>query len=127
MTLIELPKPDDPREVWVSGTEIIHLVTELIDGKSESDRATGRTSRLACKYADLAMQYPHCRIVIKDHFDGLDADRRLVCIVGKLFTVLNIDYEIGELDRVVEDPEAFTGRKHVGKAVFIKATPNLKK
>ena len=61
------------------------------------------------------------------HFDSLDADRHLVRIVGQLFTVLNIDYEIGELDQVVEDPESFTGRKYVGKAVFIKATPNLKK
>lgn len=127
MTLIELRKPDDLREVWVSGTEIIHLVTELIDGKPDDDRATGRTTRLACKYADLAMQYPHCRIVVRDHFDNLDADRRLCHTVTQILDVLKIDYEIGELNRVVEDPGSFTGKKKTGKVIFIKATPRIVK
>lgn len=126
MTLIGLPENKDTREVWVSGSEIIRHTDELIDGSKQDERATGRTSRLACKYAELALQYPNCRVIIKDHFDKLDADRQLARLVCKILDLLNIDWEAGQLDQVVRDPHSFTGTTKTGQVVFIKAKPKIR-
>lgn len=127
MTLIRLPETNDPREVWVSGTEIVRFVDELIDGVDTDKRMTGRTSRLACKYVELAMQYPNCRVIVKDHYDKTDSNRRLLQMVTQILNVLNIDYEMGEIPEVVKDPSAFTGSVPTGNMIaFIKATPKTK-
>lgn len=127
MTLIQLPETNDPREVWVSGTEIIRFTDELIDGVNTDKRMTGRTSRLACKYAELAMQYPNCRVIVKDHYDKTDSNFRLLRIVTQILNVLNIDYEMGQIPEVVKDPSTFTGSVPTGTMIaFIKAIPKTK-
>ena len=127
MTLIRLPECNDPREVWVSGTEIVRFVDELIDGVDTDKRMTGRTSRLACKYAELALQYPNCRVIVKDHFDKTESNRRLLQMVSQILDVLNIDYEMGEIPEVIRTPATFTGTVPTGNMIaFIRATPKTK-
>lgn len=122
MALIQLTKEENPREVWLSGTEIIRYAQHLIDGLPDV-RATGRTKRLACKYAELAMAAPHCKVLVKDHHHSLEADQTLLREVIKILDALKIDYEVGELNSVIRDPDSFTGSVQDGKVVFIKATP----
>lgn len=127
MAFIQLSETNDPREVWVSGTEIVRFTDELIDGVNTDKRMTGRTSRLACKYAELAMQYPNCRVIIKDHLDKTDSNRRLLQMVTQILDALNIDYEMGQIHEVVKNPSAFTGSVPTGKMIaFIKATPKTR-
>ncbi len=122
MGLIQLTEEERPREVWVSGTEIVRYAQDLIDGLP-SARASGRTKRLACKYAELAMKFPNCKVMVKDHHRTLEADRLLLREVIKILDALKIDYEMGELNSVLRDPDSFTGSVQDGKVVFIKATP----
>lgn len=122
MGLIQLTEEERPREVWVSGTEIVRYAQDLIDGLPRK-RRSGRTKRLACKYAELAMKFPNCKVMLKDHYRTLEADRLLLREVIKILDALKIDYEMGELDSVLRDPDSFTGAVQNGKVVFIKATP----
>ena len=47
-------------EVWLSGNEVIHLVSDLVDPNpvDKDPRASGRTTKLALKYASLALAHP---------------------------------------------------------------------
>lgn len=125
MTFIRLIKNTDDREVWVSGSEIVRHTDELLDGNKSNERATGRTSKLACKYAELALQYPNCRVVIKDHSGVSGADYKLVKKVCEILDVLNIEWEVGQIDQVVPDQGSFTDTKLIGSFTFIKAKPNI--
>ena len=122
MTLIQLTEEERPREVWVSGTEIVRYAQDLIDGPPKK-RASGRTKRLACKYAELAMKFPNCKVAVEDHLRTWEANRMLLREVIKILDALKIDYEVGELNSVIRDPDSFTGVIQKGKVCYIKATP----
>lgn len=124
MGLISLTEEENPREVWVSGNEVIRYAQHLIDGVP-GVRGTGRTKRLACKYAELAMAYPNCKVMVKDHHRTLDADRRLLQEIIKILDILKIDFEVGELPIIEPSKNTFTGSRPTGITVFIKATPKL--
>ena len=124
MGLIQLTEEERPREVWVSGTEIVRYAQDLIEGLP-NERASGRTKRLACKYAELAMKFPNCKVMVKDHFRALEADRLLLREIIKILDALKIDYEVGELNSVIRDPDSFTGSVQEGRVCFIKATPKI--
>ena len=122
MGLMQLTEEERPREVWVSGTEIVRYAQDLIDGLP-NERSSGRTKRLACKYAELAMKFPNCKVMVKDHHRSLEADRALLREVSRILSILCVDYEMGELDSVIRDPDSFTGSVQEGRVCFIKATP----
>ena len=123
-SVVSMPDGDEPREVWVSGNEIVRYVQHLIDGVPDN-RATGRSNRLACKYAEFAMSFPNCKVLVKDHHRSIEADRSLLIKVSNILDALGIDYELGELNSVERDPGSFTGTSPSRRVVFIKATPKL--
>ena len=111
-------------EVWLSGNEVIHLVSDLLDPVDKDPRASGRTTKLALKYASLALENPGHRIAIKDHLNTKHAHETLLKKVMELLNTLKIDFECGNIPIVEKDPGDFTGTKNTGKRFyFIKATP----
>lgn len=117
---------DEPQQIWLSGTEEINLISSLLEPEEEDKRGTGRTSRLACKYAELAMITPFQRVRIIDHWNTVEGNRQLTIKVTKILDALNIDYSVGELGMAERDPGTLTGTRSTGKAFFVTATPKKK-
>lgn len=99
---------DTGPEVWLSGYETIHLVSELLESKEEPNRRTGKSAKLAIAHVHLALKHPHQRIVIKDHFNNNTAHENLQRNICKILDVLGIDYEIGVRRAYIRDPDSFT-------------------
>ena len=113
-------------EVWLSGNEVIHLVSDLLDPDpvDKDPRASGRTKKLALKYASLALANPGHRIAIRDHHDTKHAHEALLKLVMEVMHTLKIEFECGNIPIVQRDEGDFTGTKQTGKRFyFIKATP----
>lgn len=121
MTSTESTEDFDPdhvhrNPVYLSGEETIYLISDILDPKPKEERATGRTSRLACKYAEMAMQFPNTRVMVKDHYDDKHAHNRLMEMVGRILTTLNIEYQMSQIPIAIKDPNSFTGVKMTDKA-----------
>lgn len=115
---------DNPRNVWLSGTEHINLVSDLLDPESKPDRAIGRTKKLALQYAFLCLQTPYHKVIIKDHFDSNQAHHTLQLMVCDLLDKLHIEYSIGRIPHHIKDDREFTGTRSTGKTDhYIIATP----
>lgn len=120
-------KGKPPLDVWLSGTEHIHLISDLFDVPDNDTRMTGRSSRLACKFAELAMQPPNQRIIVRDHFETNTAHYTLLTKVAKIMDTLGVDYEIGTHENHVRDPTTFTGTVNTGvDSHYIIARPKMK-
>lgn len=113
----------EPREVWLSGSEHINLVTDLLIQPVDATRGSGRTSKLALQYAMMALKVPHHKIRIIDHFRTNDSHYRLQKMVCDILDVLKIDYEIGRIDGYVRDPNSFTGVVKSDDGFYITAKP----
>lgn len=114
---------DQKNEVWLSGDETIHFVSELFSGPIDP-RATGRTIRLALKYTELALKVAPARVQIEDHFSGQSGQDNLARIIGKIFDAINIDYKIQEIKHAQVDPSYFTGTYFTGgKTYYLTAEP----
>lgn len=98
--MTEGTKVTKPREVWLSGTERIHMVQELLGLEHENDpqvRGIGRTTRLAVKYVSLGLKCPDHKVMIKDHFQNQgQSDRHLLKKCTDILDALNVDYQVGE-------------------------------
>lgn len=119
---------DKPREVWLSGTEHINLVSDLLDSekKSDFDNAIGRTNKLALQYALLCLQTPFHKVIIKDHYNSKQAHRSLQLLVCQLLDKLHIEYSIGVVPHYIKDENEFTGVRAIeGMDHYIIATPHL--
>lgn len=84
-----------PDQIWLSGEEEIHLISELLDGNSHDERASDRTNKLALKYAYLVLKTPNNKVIIKDHHneDHTLLQRKVV----NLLQTLAIDTEFGRM------------------------------
>lgn len=110
--------------VWLTGNETIYLVEELLESVDKNPRASGRTKKLALRYALMALKHPDQRIVVKDHVKSKDANRLLLKMIMEIMNVINIEYEAGDVPEYTLDPDAFTGVKATGQHMFfIKAKP----
>ena len=114
---------DKPQEIWLSGSEHINLISDLLEPKEDSVRPTGKTTKLALKYAQLALHTPHNKIIIKDHSKAHEAHRRLQSLVCRVLEALNIDYEVGVIRVATEDLGSFTGKLITRKQHYIIARP----
>ena len=114
---------DKPQEIWLSGSEHINLISDLLEPKEDSVRPTGKTTKLALKYAQLALHTPHNKIIIKDHFNTQEPNRHLQKLVCRVLEALNIDYELGEIKIATEDLGSFTGKLITDKQFYIIARP----
>src|SRR5690606_5801656 len=75
----------DSREVWLSGTEAMRMVHELVGiEKDPQAREVGRTTRMAVKLAHIALSVPDHKVIVKDHFESEEADHALVRKVAKI-------------------------------------------
>lgn len=87
----------DSREVWLSGTETIRMVHELVGiEKDPQAREVGRTTRMAVKLAHIALSVPDHKVIVKDHFESEEADHALVRKVAKILDALGVSYELGQ-------------------------------
>jgi hypothetical protein len=107
---------EERTDIWLSGNENLRL----IDG-----RQSGRTTKLALKYVQLALKAPGSRIIIRDHYSSNDAHWRLQNLVCAIMDTIKVDYETGKVKEAIADPGSFTGVKVVGGVYFIIATPKL--
>lgn len=105
-------RSDQPREVWLSGTERIRLVHELVGiERDDQIRGCGRTTRMAVRYAFVALQAPDHKVLIEDHFDSPSAHRRLLNMVEQILTTLHVEYDMG------------TDRQHAKDEIWIRVRP----
>lgn len=100
-------RSDQPREVWLSGTENIHMVEELFDDIERQERGSGRSTALAIKYAQIAIHAKGVPVIVRDHHNEEQSHRMVLQLVQLVFDVLNVDYEIGM----------------IGKKIFVKVKP----
>lgn len=107
--------PDEPREVWLSGTETIRLVQDLIDIQDKEERGAGYTTRIASKLAYLALRVPGHKIAILDHFDSDEARRNLLQLVTGILDYLRVDYDVGT------DGKLFNIQR--GKDIWVRVRP----
>lgn len=117
---------DKPTNVWLSGTENIYLVSQLLDPAFESSkdpRQTGRTKKLALELVLLALKVPDHKVMVIDHHDTSTAHKMLLDIVLKILDALGIDYSTGIAQRAEEDPDEFTGRRNLPHAFYVIAHP----
>lgn len=114
--------PEPPQEVWLSGNEHIQLVSELFGEKPELQRS-GRTKRLAAKYAELAMMCPGNKVIVYDHHNIEPTNRACFHLTCRVLDTLQVEYEIGQIN-IIEYDASFTGAKHTGrKQYYIVVTP----
>lgn len=116
-----------PRDrIYMSGEEEILLVHELLDPNFvKKTRSTGQTTRLALKYAELALKVAPTRVRVIDHFPADVSHRHLIYKIGSILGHLSIDYDVKELPYVEPDPTSFTGVRSTGeKHYYIRAYPN---
>ena len=114
---------NDKNEVWLSGDETIHWVSELFAGPIDP-RATGRTIRLALRYVETSLLVAPCRVKVVDHFPTHQANWNLTNLIRKIFDAINIDYKIEEIPEVIKAPGSFTGTAATGKkSYFLTAEP----
>lgn len=99
---------EDGREIiWTTGSENYRLIHELLDPSYvHEERASGRTTRLALKYVELCLKVAPARVIVEDHYPGVDATRNMIYIMGKLFNELNIEYEVRRVPK-----DGFTPRQ----------------
>lgn len=59
-------------------------------------RGTGRTTRLALEYANLAIHDAGLSVKIQDHFDSGFAHIRLLSMVAGVLTILEVPFSMNE-------------------------------
>lgn len=85
----------DREVVFITGSEHFRLIHELLDPTYvRPEGPSGRTTRLALKYVEIALKVAPARVLVEDHFPSVDATRNMIYIMGKLFDTLGIDYEV---------------------------------
>lgn len=115
-----------PTEIWLSGDELIHFVSDLLEPKGDDEeRRTGRSSKLALHYALLLLKAPGNRVMIRDHFDSPESNRSLMRTVCSILELLGIDYGLGQIQVGEADPGSFTGVRVTGTLPYIVAHPKL--
>lgn len=117
------PTDEPPLEIWLSGNEIINLVTDLLEPRSTELRATGRSKKLALAYATAALKLPNQKIRIKDHFNANGAHFYVQSMVCKILDALGIEYEVGQIPGYIRDPNEFTGVRKVDDNFYVVARP----
>lgn len=108
---------ESTNDVWLSGDETIHFVSELFSGPIDP-RRTGRTKRLALKYVELSLKVAPARVKVEDHYPFPSGNQGLVYVIGKIFDAINIDYKIAEIKEVARDESYFTGTAATGKKFY---------
>lgn len=100
-------------ELWITGEENLRLIHELLDPTFVAkEQGTGRSTRLALKYVELAIKQPGVRVVVEDHHPTKNATRNLLHLMGRLFDALKIDFEVH--------------RSEMGDVFEVRAFPNGK-
>lgn len=64
--------------------------------KTDDLRGTGRTTRLALEYANLAIHDAGLPVKMKDHFDSGFAHIRLLSLVAGVLTTLDVSFSMDE-------------------------------
>lgn len=113
------------QQIWMSGEEEVLLIHELLDpAYIKEERGTGRTTRLALKYAELAMKVAPTRVRVDDHHPSMDADKNLLYQVTRILDLFGIGYQLQEVPYAERDPNSLTGVSKTGKkAFYVRAYP----
>lgn len=83
------------QQIWLSGEEEVHLISDLLDGNPHDERASGRTNKLALKYAYLVLKTPNNKVIIRDHH--IEGHTLLQRKVVNLLQTLAIEAEFGRM------------------------------
>jgi hypothetical protein len=118
---------EERTDIWLSGNENLRLIDELLEPHHDNDgRQSGRTSKLALKYAQLALRAPGSRIILRDHHSTNDSHWRMQVLVCSLLDALKIDYQVGSTKEAEVDPGSFTGVRLTGhQQYYVIALPKL--